>query len=140
MKSPEKSINIQISDKAAVFIKSRRLVNPVILVNVSFRSSGGEGCGDSCGGGCDEGKSGPNVAYVNTIIVDGGTPGADFVKVNTTAGIPVYLARRAYEAARKCESTLIVNVKGLVMKKLSVEGLDSTALSNQGSSEKPGHH
>ncbi len=140
MKSQGKSIDIQISDKAAVFIKSKRLINPVILVNAGFRSSGGEGCGDSCGGGCDEGKSGPNVAYVNTILVDGGTPGADFVKIDTTAGIPVYLARPVYEAARKCKSTLTVSVKGLVMKKLSVEGLDSTALSNQGSSEKPGCH
>ncbi len=142
MESPEKKVNIHISDKAATFINSRRLVNPVILVNAGFRSSGGEGCGGGCGGGggCDEDQSGQNVAYLNAILVEGGKPGADFIKVDTAAGIPVYLARPVYEAARKCESTLIVTVKGLVMKKLSIEVLDLTALSNRGSSEQPNCH
>lgn len=134
METTGNPINIQISDKAASFVKSRRLTNPVILINLGFRSSGGDSCGDGCGGGggggggCDEGKSGPKTAFVNAIIIDGGKPGTDFVKVDTSAGIPVYLARRVYNAAQKSGTTLIVNVKGMVMKKLSLEGLDLTAV------------
>ena len=133
MESPGKGVNVQISGQAAAFIKSKRLGNPVVLVNVNFRSSGGQGCGDSCGGGsggsgCDEGKSGPNQAYINLILVDGGQPGADFVKVETAAGIPVYLAKRIYEQALQGGNTLIVTVKGLVMKKMSLEGLDLNSL------------
>jgi len=123
MQSSEKGVNIQISDKAAAFIKSRRLMNPTILVNLGSRSSGGEDCGGGGGGGCGEGESGPPVTYINTIIVDGGTPGADFVKVDTAAGIPVYLAKKAYDKAQQSGNTLVIDVKGLVMKKLSLSGL-----------------
>ncbi|OGO22795.1 MAG: hypothetical protein A2144_07730 [Chloroflexi bacterium RBG_16_50_9] len=125
MESAKKGVNIQISDKAAAFIKSRRLINPVILVNFGFRSSGGDGCGG--GGGCGEGDSGSKVAYLNAIIVDGGNPGADFVKIDTGAGVPVYLAKMVYDKARQSGNTLTVTLKGLVMKKLSLEGLDMTS-------------
>jgi hypothetical protein len=50
METTGNPINIQISDKAASFIKSRRLTNPMILINLGFRSSGGDSCGDGCGG------------------------------------------------------------------------------------------
>jgi len=140
MESSKKGINVLITDKAAAFIKSKRLINPLILVNFGFRSSGGEGCGDSCGGGCDEGNSGPKVAYISAIIVDGGKPGDRFVKVDTAAGIPVYLAKRVYDVARQSGNPLIVNIKGLVMKKLSLEGLDLTSLNDQSSPGKSNCH
>lgn len=141
MKSTEKSVNIQISEKAAAFIKSRRLVEPVILINLSSRSSQSNGSGDSCGGsgdsccggsgdGCGGDSSGnsssPPVYYVNTIIIDGGQPGDDFTKVDTGARIPVYLTKKVYNIALKDKKTLIIDVKGLVMKKLVLEGLDLT--------------
>ncbi len=138
MKASETSVNVQISDKARAFIKSRRLANPIILVNLSTRSSQGGsdscggGSGSSCGGGggdsCGGGGSSysPPVNYVNTIIVDGGQPGPDFIKVDTAAGIPVYLAKKAYDIALKGHKTLIIDVKGMIMKKLTVEGLDLT--------------
>lgn len=125
MQSSEKGVNIQISDKAAAFIKSRRLMNPTILINLGSRSNGGEDCGGGSSA-CDEGNSGPPVAYVNTIIIDGGTPGADFIKVDTAAGIPVYLAKKVYDKAQKSGNTLVIDVKGLIMKKLSLTGLDLT--------------
>lgn len=130
-----KGINIQISEQAASFIKSRRVNEPVILVNLGFRSSGGQASGGCGGGGCgDEGSSGPQVGYLNAILVDGGKPGADFVRVETAAGIPVYLAKQVYaKAARQHGNTLIVTVKGLVMKKLNIEGLDLTSEDDQSS-------
>ena len=140
MESSKKGINVLITDKAAAFIKSKRLINPLILVNFGFRSSGGEGCGGGCGGGCDEGNSGPKVAYINAIIVDGGKPGGGFVKVDAAAGIPVYLAKRVYDVARQSGTPLIVNIKGLVMKKLSLEGLDLTSLNDQSSPGKSNCH
>ena len=140
MESSKKGINLLITDKAAAFIKSKRLINPLILVNFGFRSSGGEGCGDGCGGGCDEGNSGPKVAYLNAIIVDGGKPGDRFVKVDTTGGIPVYLAKGVYDVSRESGNPLTINIKGLVMKKLSLEGLDLTSLNDQSSPGKSNCH
>ena len=134
MESSQKDLSVLITDKAAAFINSRRLATPLILVNLGFRSSGGEGCGDGCGGGgSGEGNSGANVTYFNIILVDGGKPAADFVKVDTTAGIPVYLAKRLYDMARQSGNPLIVTIKGLVMKKLTLEGLDLTSLNGQNS-------
>lgn len=131
MKAAEKSVNIQISDKAVAFIKSRRLMNPTILVNLGSRSSGGSGSGDSCGGGGDScsggsggGSQSPPEYYINTIIIDGGQPGDDFVKVDTTAAIPVYLAKKVYNIAIREQKTLVIDLKGLIMKKLALEGLD----------------
>jgi hypothetical protein len=139
MPSPEQNVSILVSDKAASFIKSRRLINPIILVNMGFRSSGGESCDGCGGGGCDDGQAGPNVPFLNTMLVDGGKPGGDFVKVDTAAGIPVYMARPIYERALQSGSTITVDVKGLVMKKLSVQGLNLTSLNQQGDG-KPNCH
>lgn len=41
MGSSEKGVNIQFSDKALTFIKTRRLNSPLVLVNMGFRTGGG---------------------------------------------------------------------------------------------------
>ncbi|MBI2847536.1 MAG: hypothetical protein HYX83_00010 [Chloroflexi bacterium] len=121
MKSSEKGVNIQFTDKALKFIKTRRLMNPLVLVNLGYRTGGGDSCG---GGGCGEGESSASIPYANVVIVDGGTPGADFVKVDTQAGIPVYMAKAAFDKAKRSGNPLLITLKGLVMKRLSLEGLD----------------
>ncbi len=57
-------------------------------------------------------------------MVEGENPGADFVKVDTQAGIPVYMARIAFNRAKRNGNPLFITLKGLVMKRLSLEGLD----------------
>ncbi len=143
----EKSVNIQFTDKALTFIKTRRLNNPMVLVNLGYRSGGDEsGCGGGgCsggggGGGCGEGNSTNCVPYANAVMVDGGSPGADFVRVDTQSGVPVYLAKAIFESARKSGNTLLINVKGLVMKKLILEGIDLTPLAREQSQNASHHH
>ncbi len=134
MGSSEKGVNIQFSDKALTFIKTRRLNSPLVLVNMGFRTGGGgsSGCG---GGGCSggEGDSTACIPYANIVMVDGGNPGADFVKVDTQAGIPVYMAKAAFNRAKRSGNPLFITLKGLVMKKLSLEGLDLTPSADQNS-------
>lgn len=130
----EASVSISITDKATAFVKSKRLTNPLILANLCYRSESGGGGGDSCGGGgCGEGDSGPAVPYLNAIIVDGGKPGGAFVRVDTEAGIPVYLAKTLHTMALRSGNPLIVTVKGLVLKRLALEGLDLTSAPRQSS-------
>lgn len=119
-----KGVNIQIDEKVLKFIQSRRLREPLILVNLGTRSGGG-GCEGS--GGCG-GEGGPSTStpYVNVVMVDGGKPNSSFVKVETQAGIPVYLAKSVFNMAKLSENPLFITLKGLVMKRLSLEGLDLT--------------
>lgn len=128
MASSDNSVNIEIEEKARKFIQSRRIKAPMILVNLGTRSGGG-GCEGS--GGCGEGGSSASTPYVNVMIVDGGKPGSGFVKVDTQAGIPVYLAKPVFNMAKLTENPLFITVKGLVMKSLSLEGLDLTAFVSQ---------
>ena len=99
----------------------------MILVNLGTRSGGGACDG---GGGCGEGGSSTSAPYVNVMMVDGGKPGKGFVKVDTEAGIPVYLAKPVFNMAKLSENPLFVTIKGLVMKSLCLEGLDFTASQN----------
>jgi len=136
-------LSISVTDKAAAFIKSKRLKNPLILVNLSQRSAdSGGGCGDSCGGGgCGEGQSGHAAPIVSVMMVEGGKVGSNFVRVDTGAGIPVYVAKSLYEVALRSGIPLTVTVKGLVMKKLVVEGLDLTSPSTHSTEgESHQHH
>ncbi len=143
----EKSLNIQFSDKALTFIKTRRLNNPLVLVNLGYRTGGDDssGCGGGCsggggggggGGGCGgEGDSTNCIPFANVVMVDGGNPGADFVKVDTEAGITVYMAKKVFNAAQKSTNPLSITLKGMVMKKLSLEGLDMTPLASKKSQQ-----
>lgn len=146
MASSEKGVNIQFTEKALTFIKTRRLNNPLVLVNMGFRSgsgdssggcSGGGGCG---GGGSGEGDSSACIPYANVVMVDGGNPGAGFVKVNTQAGVPVYMAKAAFNRAKRSGNPLFITLKGLVMKKLSLEGLDLTPSADQNSLKEASCH
>ncbi|MDP2931718.1 MAG: hypothetical protein Q8O05_04355 [Chloroflexota bacterium] len=140
----EKGVNIQFTDKALTFIKTRRLNNPLVLVNMGFRSGGGGGGGCSGGGGggggCGEGESTTSIPYANVVMVDGGNPGADFVKVDTEAGVPVYMAKAAFNRAKRSGNPLFITLKGLVMKKLSLEGLDLTPSADQNSQKEASRH
>ena len=64
-------------------------------------------------------------------MVDGGNPGADFLKVDTQAGIPVYMAKAVFDSAKRSGNPLFITLRGLVMKRLSLEGLDLTPLAKQ---------
>ena len=132
MGSSEKGVNIQFTEKALTFIKTRRLNNPLVLVNLGFRSGGGgSGVGGCSGSGCGEGDSSECIPYANVVMVDGGNPGADFLKVDTQAGIPVYMAKAVFNEAKRSGNPLFITLKGLVMKRLSLEGLDLTGLAEQ---------
>ena len=129
MKSSEKRLNIQFTDKALEFIKKRRLSNPLVMVNMGYRSGGGDssGCGGGCsGGGCSGGGGGSTsyMSYINVMLVDGGTPSEDFVKIDTQAGVPVYVARLILDRMKGSEQTVFITLKGMVMKTLSLEGLN----------------
>jgi len=134
MATSDKSVNIQIEEKALKFIQSKRLKAPMILVNLGTRSGGG-GCEGSggCGGGSGEGGPSTSTPSVNVVMVDGGKPGNGFVKVDTQAGIPVYLAKPVFNMAKRSTNPLFITVKGLVMKRLGLEGLDLTASAGQNS-------
>ena len=137
MTSSDKSVNIQIEDKALKFIQSRRIKEPMILVNMGTRSGGGSCDG---GGGCGEGGSNTSVPCVNVMMVGGSKPGNAFVLVDTQAGIPVYLAKPVFNMAKLSENPLFITIKGLVMKSLSLEGLDFTVSEGQNSQgESNGH-
>lgn len=137
MASSDKSVNIQIDEKALKFIQSKRLKAPMILVNLGAMSGGG-GCAG--GGGCGGGGSGTSTHSVNVVMVDGGKPSDAFVKVNTQAGIPVYLAKPVFNMAKLRENPLFLTVKGLVMKRLSLEGLDLTASADEDSGDESSCH
>ncbi|MBI2832673.1 MAG: hypothetical protein HYX79_10500 [Chloroflexi bacterium] len=143
MGSSGKGLNIQFTEKALTFIKTRRLTNPTVLVNLGFRSGGESsgGCsGGGGGGGCGEGESGTCIPYANVVMVDGESPGAEFVKVDTQAGVPVYMAKAAFDTAKRSGNPLFITLKGLVMKKLSLEGLDLAPLADQKSQKGTGYH
>ncbi len=137
MPSSNKNVNIQFTDSALTFVKSRRLKNPLVLVNLGYRSgsegsgggcSGGGGGGGGCGGG---GEAGSNVPYVNLVLADGENPGCGFVRVDTQAGVPVYMAKAVFDLAASSGNPLLMTVKGLVIKRLILEGLDVTALASR---------
>ncbi len=130
----DKHVNIVVTANAQKFIESKRLKEPLVLVNLGSRSGGG-GCeGDwGCGGGGS--GSTTSTACANVIMVDGGNPGADFVKVDTESGIPVYLARTVFNAAKMSDNPLFIDVKGLVVKRLIVEGLDLRMAGGQASKQ-----
>ncbi len=133
MESSKKGVDIEFTEKALTFIRTRRLNNPLILVNLGSRSgSGGGGCSGG-GGGCGEGESTTSIPYANVVMVDGGNPGTGFVKVDTQAGVPVYMAKAVFDTAKQSGNPLLITLKGLVMKKLSLEGIDLTPLANQNS-------
>ena len=144
MESSEKGVNIQFTDKALKFIKARRVNNPLVLVNLGYRSGGGgssggggggcSGGGGGCGG-CGEGESTASIPYANVVMVDGGNPGKGFVKVDTQAGVPVYMAKAVFNRAKRSGNPLFITLKGLVMKKLSLEGLDLTPSAGQDASK-----
>lgn len=136
MKSFDKGVNIQIAERALKFIQSRRLREPLVLVNLGTKSGGG-GCEGS--GGCG-GESGPSTPSVNVVMVDGGKPGSGFVKVETQAGIPIYLAKSVFNMAKLSENPLFITLKGLVMKRLILEGLDLTASPGQNSQDESSCH
>ena len=137
MASSDESVNIQIEDKALKFIQSRRIKTPMILVNLGTVSGGGACDG---GGGCGDSGSSASAPCVNVMMVDGGKPGNAFVKVDTQAGIPVYFAKPVFNIAKLSENPLFITVKGLVMKSLSLEGLDFTISQGQDSQgESDGH-
>ncbi len=128
-------ITIQFSDKALKFIRGRRLKNPLVLVSIAYQQggSGGDGCGGGCGGGCSEGDSKSYVPCTNAVLVDGGSPSDDFAKVETQDGIPVFLSKAVLDKAKQSKSPLTIVLKGLVMKKLVLEGLDLTPSPGQDS-------
>lgn len=132
MESSKKGVNIQFTEKALTFIKTRRLNNPLVLVNLGSRSGGG-GCeGEGKGsGGCGEGGSSTSTPNVNVVVVDGENPGADFLRVDTQAGIQVYMAKAVFNRAKQSGNPLFITLKGLVMKRLILEGLDLTGLAGQ---------
>ncbi len=142
MESSEKSVNIQFTDKALAFIKTRRLNNPLVMVNMGFRSTSGDSSGGCSGGGsgCGEGDSSACIPYANVVMVDGGNPGPGFVKVDTQAGVPVYMAKAAFNRAKRSGNPLLITLKGLVMKKLSLEGLDLTPSADQNSQKEANCH
>lgn len=134
MESSEKGVNIQFTDKALIFIKTRRLNNPLVLVNLGYRSGGGGGGCSGGGGGCSGGgESTTSIPYANVVLCDGGNPGTGFVKVDTQAGVPVYMAEAVFDTAKRSENPLFITLKGLVMRKISLEGLDLTPLADQNS-------
>ena len=144
MESSKMSVNIQFTEKASTFIKTRRLNNPLVLVNLGFRSggggSGGGGCSGGCGGGCGEGDSSECTPYANVVMVDGENPGADFLRVDTQAGIQVYMAKAIFNKAKQSGNPLFITLKGLVMKRLNLEGLDLTGLAKQNPQKRSGYH
>ena len=143
MEPSEEGVNIQFTEKALAFIKTRRLNNPMVLVNLGYRSGGGDssggggcsGSGGCGGGGCGEDNSSAFIPYANVVMVDGGNPGAGFVKVDTQAGVPVYMAKAVFNRAKRSGNPLFITLKGLVMKKLSLEGLDLTPSAGQDASK-----
>ncbi|WP_309491994.1 hypothetical protein [Candidatus Hecatella orcuttiae] len=122
--SDSSGVNIQFTERALAFIKKSRLSNPSILVNLGFRSGGG-GCGGS--------DASHSVPYLNTIMVEGGNPGEAFVRVDTPVGIPVYMAKPVFDIAKRNGNPLLMDVKGFVMKKLKLEGLDPSSLTGKSS-------
>lgn len=117
--SDSSGVNVQFTERALAFIKKCRLTNPSILINLGFRSGGG-GCGGS--------GASSSVPYINIIMVEGGNPRGAFVRVDTPVGISVYMAKPIFDAAKKNGNPLLMDVKGLVMKKLKLEGLDPSSL------------
>ena len=73
-------------------------------------------------------------------MVDGENPGADFLRVDTQAGISVYMAKAIFNRAKQSGNPLFITLKGLVMKRLSLEGLDLTGLAEQNSSKGSSYH
>ena len=121
------SVNIQFEDKALKFIQSRRLQSPAVLVNMATMSGGGACDG---GGGCGGGNSN-SAPCLNVMMVDGNKAIKGFVKVDTQAEIPVYLARSVFDFAQKSDNPLFITLKGLVMKSLSIEGFNFSVGTNQ---------
>ncbi len=142
MESSETGVNIQFTEKALTFVKTRRLNNPLVMVNLGFRSGSGDSSGGCSGGGSGCGDSGSTacIPYANVVMVDGGNPGPGFVKVDTQAGVPVYMAKAAFNRANRSGNPLFITLKGLVTKRLSLEGLDLTPSADQNSQKEASCH
>ncbi len=135
----DKHVDIVVTDTALKFIRSKRLKEPLVLVNLGSRSGGGGWEGDSgCGGGGS--GSSTTTACANVIMVDGGNPGADFVKVDTQAGIPVYLSKAVFNVAKMSGNPLFISAKGRVVKRLILEGLDVSAAGDHTTKHGPDCH
>ena len=112
-------ISLLFTDKALEFINNKRLNSPTILVNLGYRSGGG---------GCSGGPSSP-IPYANVMLVDGENPGEGFTRIETKAGIPVYMAKPLVEVAEKAGNPLVIDAPGLsIFKRLKLEGLDLSSL------------
>ncbi len=132
MASSDNEVNILITEKALKYIQSRKLKEPLIVAILGSRSGGGGcegdgGCGGG-GGGCGgEGGGSENTPCLNVVLANGGNPGKGFVKVETPSGIPVYLSRAVFNRAKRSKNPLLVTVKGAIVKRLNLEGLDLTS-------------
>ncbi len=112
-------LNILFSHGALSFINKRGLTEHMILVNLIYRAGGG---------GCSGGPSTPT-PHASVIMVEGVDPGEGFERVETRAGVPIYMAKPLFEAGKRAGNPLMLNVSGVWMfKRLKLEGLDLSPL------------
>lgn len=131
-KENNSTVNIQFTEKALRFIKAVNVKNPSLLVNLGYKTGGG-----GCGGG---GSSYP-IPYAKVMAIDGGNPVAGgFVRVETTAGLPVYLAKPLWQLAERDGSPLVFDLKGVLFQKLKLDGLDLTPLAEKAHRRENGCH
>lgn len=113
------SLNILFSHGALNFIKKRGLNEHMILVNLVYRVGSG---------GCSGGPSTPT-PHASVMVVEGGDPGEGFERVETKAGVPIYMAKPLFEAGKRAGNPLMLNASGIWMfKRLKLEGLDLSSL------------
>lgn len=130
--TPTETVPIVISERAAAWIKSKKLTSPMVLVNAVQKTQSNEGgCGDGCSGGCGEGGSKEMATTVTVVLADGKQPGNNFVRIDTQAGIPVYMVKWLHDPAAAKRMLLTIDVKGLVMKRLTLDGIDLPKPSGQ---------
>ncbi len=71
------------------------------------------------------------VTTLTVVLADGKQPGNNFVRIDTQAGVPVYMVKWLHDSAAAKKILLTVDVKGLVMKRLTLDGIDLSTPSGQ---------
>jgi hypothetical protein len=112
-------LNILFTEKASRYIGRKRLARPTILANLIYKSGGGGGCG---------GEPSPPVPHVKVMLVEGGDLGKGFEKIETAHGVPIFMAAPIFNVATHSQNPLVLSVKGIIMKRLQLDGVDLSPL------------
>ena len=125
-------LDIYFTGKALRFVRSAKMQNPRILVNLEYYRPATGGC---CGGG----MSVP-IPTTRVRLMDNGTSTKGFFRIESREGILVYIAKPAYEAAIRNGRPLIVDLGGFIRRTLKIKGLDLSHLTGNNAKEKATCH